>query len=95
MSVEDNYYIGDEEDEYTVHAARRERSEVDQRKSKAEEKRKPLERILARLEANKKEEDIKSTGHCTDFVLEKNYAKQRNQQHKQKFKTQISQNHLA
>ena len=89
MSVEDNYYIGDEEDEYTVHAARRERSEVDQRKSKAEEKRKPLERILARLEANKKEEDIKSSGHCTDFVLEKNYAKQRNQQHKQKFKTQI------
>ena len=83
------YYIGDEEDEYTAHAARRERSKEDQRKSKAEEKRKPLERILARLEANKKEEDIKSTRHCTDFVLEKNYAKQRNQQHKQKFKSQI------
>ena len=72
-----------------MHAARRERPKEDQRKSKAEEKRKPLERILMRLEAKKKEEDIKSTGHCTDLVLEKNYAKQSNQQHKQKFKSQI------
>ena len=69
-----------------MHATRRERPKEDQRKSKAEEKRKPLERILMRLEAKKKEEDIKSTGHCTDLVLEK---KQSNQQHKHKFKSQI------
>lgn len=54
----------------TIHAARREKSKEDRRKSKAEEKRKPTERILARLEVNKKEEIIKSNGHCTDLVSE-------------------------
>ena len=67
-STRSGYYIGDEKQERRIHTERREKLKEDQRKTKAEDKRKPMERILANLEAKKKEEIIKSTGHQRPHV---------------------------
>ena len=53
-----------------MHEARRESSKEYRRKTKAEEKRKPTKRILARLEAKKKD-IIKSTGYRRPRVRKK------------------------
>ena len=57
-STRSGYYIGDEKQERRIHTERREKLKEDQRKTKAEDKRKPMERILANLEAKKKEEIV-------------------------------------
>ena len=82
--------------ERQIHAAGREKRTEDQRKTKAEETRKPSERILARIETEKKEETIKRTEHRRPPVREKkSQTKGRTAQAtQQKFESRLLENHL-
>ena len=94
------YYIGDEKDESMLQEEKK--SIEDQRKTKAEETKRPTERILARLEAKKKEEIIKSIGHRRPPVEKKKNRERKKCQTKelaaqatqQKFESRLSENHL-
>ena len=67
-------------------APRNEKDKYMLQEEKREEKRKPMERILAKLEAKKDEDIIKSTeSNIEDLILEKNFKPNEgtSQQHKQ------------
>ena len=93
------YYIGDEKDESMLQEEKK--STEDQRKTKAEETKRPTERILAKLEAEKKEEIIKSIGHRRPPVEKKKRERKKCQTKElaaqatqQKFESRLSENHL-
>ena len=68
-SARSGYYIGDEKQERRIHTERREKLKEDQRKTKAEDKRKPMERILAKLEAKRKKK-LSRAPDINDLMLQ-------------------------